>query len=81
MEYHYVALEKLFSSLAVDMSEENMRKQLLTLTSDEVRKLKDEYLQQDPNLIQILIDPQDLRDQQEIYLLKLLSVYFDRLRR
>ena len=41
MEYHYVALEKLFSSLAVDMSEENMHKQLLNLTSDEVRKLKD----------------------------------------
>lgn len=40
MDYHYIALEKLFNSLAKDMSEENMRKQLLNLTSDEVRKLK-----------------------------------------
>ena len=41
MEYHYVALEKFFNSIAEDMSEENMRTQLLSLTSDEVRKLKE----------------------------------------
>ena len=41
MAYHYIKLEKLFMALAKDMSEENMRKQLLSLTSDEVRKLKE----------------------------------------
>jgi len=41
MDYHYLALEKFFNELAKDMSEKNMRKQLLSLTSDEVRKLKE----------------------------------------
>lgn len=41
MAYHYITLEKVFMALAKDMSEENMRKQLLSLTSDEVRKLKE----------------------------------------
>jgi hypothetical protein len=40
MSYRYKNLEKVLSSIAKDYSEENMRKQLATLTSDEIRKLR-----------------------------------------
>ena len=42
--YHYEVLESVLNSIASDFSDDNVKKQISRLTSDELRKLKDLFL-------------------------------------